>query len=103
MEITKSIPISYYTKICMVLVFIPYYLILFTWWGNPAHGPGPWSSIVVDSFLVVGLFASIDLIRSYQTSWKRILTMIVGFPLLFGLGLRVYFAVTNYYLPWLFT
>ena len=92
-KITQNISLALYKKICMGLVAIPYYLILFTWWGNPYHGPGLWSVMVLNMFIVVGVCAAVELMRNCTAKWTKITATLSGLPLLLLLLASLYFAI----------
>jgi len=70
----------YHRTACIVLVLIPYYLFMFTWWGNPYHS-APWTAIAFNAFLVVGAYASLEYYRHSSVPWQRAAILGLGMPL----------------------
>lgn len=78
----------YYRIACLVFVLIPYYLIVFTWWGSPYHS-APWTAVAFSAFLVFGVYAAVEYRRNSTVPWQRAGILALGAPL----GLFVLFYI----------
>lgn len=90
------------TRICVLLIAAPYFLVIFTYWGNPFHGPGPWSAMVMDGTFVLGAYSAVELFRGTRKLSIKIVTCLLGVPLIAAVAFRLYWATKNYYWPWIF-
>jgi len=89
---------KFYVSVCLPFIGAAYYLMLFTHWGNRFHGPGPWSAMAMDGFIVLAAYSTLELFRFRRGSGYWIL----GLPFVAAAIFRIYWAISHYYWQWLF-
>ena len=78
------------------LTALSYYLLLFTFWGNYFHGGGPLDAALLDAFIVLGAFLSLEVFRTEKGIALRVTSALVGAPLALFVVLALWFALKRY-------
>jgi hypothetical protein len=66
---------------CGALTAAAYYLVLFSDWGNYFHRSSPLKVVVLDSAVVLGAFACLEVFRTERFTPVRAVAAALGCPL----------------------
>ena len=76
-----KIPRKLLLPLCVALVAVAYYLVLFTEAGNYYHGGTPLKAVTLDAAVVLAAFACWEVFRSEKITPVRAVAAAVGVPL----------------------